>query len=56
LTEGAGAGGSGGMVQPWQVALGLGVSGVAVWYVGRLATKALAELEEEEEVGIGRKK
>jgi uncharacterized membrane protein YdjX (TVP38/TMEM64 family) len=58
LTEGAGGagGGSGGMVQPWQVALGLGVSGVAVWYVGRLATKALAELEEEEEVGIGRKK
>ncbi|KAL4515816.1 hypothetical protein Ndes2526A_g00520 [Nannochloris sp. 'desiccata'] len=48
-----GGGGSGGMVQPWQVALAAGVSGIAVWYVGRLATKALAELEEEEQGSSG---
>jgi uncharacterized membrane protein YdjX (TVP38/TMEM64 family) len=53
LTEGASAAG-GGMVQPWQVALGAGVSGIAVWYVGRIATKALAELEEDAETS-GRK-
>lgn len=45
LTEGA-SGAAGGGVQPWQIALGVTVSGLAVWYVGRVATKALAELDE----------
>jgi len=53
ITEGASSGG--GMVQPWQVALGASVSGIAVWYVGKVATKALAELEEEEEETTGGK-
>ena len=43
---GAAEGGTGALVQPWQVALGVGVSGIAVWYVGRLATKALKEIED----------
>ena len=30
-----------------QMAVALGVSGLALWYVGRVAKKALAELDEE---------
>ena len=43
---GAATGGHGALLQPWQIALGVGVSGMAVWYVGSLATKALSELED----------
>ena len=40
--EGGGAFG----ISPWQLALGLGASGLAIWYVGRLAKSALDEVEE----------
>lgn len=30
-----------------QIAVGLGVTALAVWYVGRLATKAIAEVDAE---------
>lgn len=43
---GAANGGHGPLLQPWQIVLGIGASGLAVWYVGRVATKALAELED----------
>ena len=42
-----GSSSSSGGIQSWQVALAVTVSGLAVWYVGRIATSALSELEED---------
>lgn len=39
---------SGAGIELWQVALGMGITGLAVWYVARLAKKALEELDIEE--------
>lgn len=36
-------------IELWQVALGLGITGLAVWYVARLAKKALEELDIEDQ-------
>ncbi|KAL6772432.1 hypothetical protein ACKKBG_A30230 [Auxenochlorella protothecoides x Auxenochlorella symbiontica] len=47
---------SGHGVAPWQVALGLGATAATIWYVGGLASKALADVEEEEESGKKEKK
>jgi uncharacterized membrane protein YdjX (TVP38/TMEM64 family) len=40
---------SGSGIELWQVALGMGITGLAVWYVARLAKKALEELDIEEQ-------
>lgn len=37
-----------GGVKGWQVALGLGITVLAVGYIGKLAQKALADVEQEE--------
>ena len=44
----AGEGGSVG-VESWQLALGAAVTLVALWYVGRLAKRALDDVEDAEQ-------
>ena len=45
----AGEGGSMG-VENWQLALGAAVTLFALWYVGRIAKRALDDVEEPEQV------